>query len=200
MAIAVDGGEAGSAVPGGEGLSARKKDVSVVAGIAAMLRNPHHAAFFATTLLMGIGWGGVACGKVVGGYCNMEIRQHVLHPTVQLFSELRCNHASRRTPPSLSCRRSYGALGYEQLYLKESGAPGILLGMGLLVGTCIGETAVFSSQGWWLPKLGERGGCGAVTGLGCQWGRGWLGCKCCGAFGLKLLGLGMLYVRCRGSE
>lgn len=54
--------------------------------------------------------------------------------------------------------RSYGALGYEQLYLKESGAPGILLGMGLLVGTCIGETVVFSSQGWWLPKLGERAG------------------------------------------
>ncbi|PRW21131.1 V-type proton ATPase subunit D-like isoform A [Chlorella sorokiniana] len=112
LSIAVEGSDGGTSLPsdaagaaGSAGVAgaARKTDVSVMAGIAAMLRNPHHAAFFATALLMGIG---------------------------------------------------YGALGYEQLYLKESGAPGILLGMGLLVGTCIGETAVFSTQGWWLPKLG----------------------------------------------
>lgn len=51
---------------------------------------------------------------------------------------------------------SYGALGYEQLYLKESGAPGLLLGVALLVGTCGGELPVFASTAWWLPKLGER--------------------------------------------
>lgn len=50
---------------------------------------------------------------------------------------------------------SYGALGYEQLFLKESGAPGLLLGVALLVGTCGGELPVFASTAWWLPKLGE---------------------------------------------
>jgi len=55
LSAVADGGEGGSAGPSGEGAAACKKDVSFVAGIAAMLRNPHHAAFFATTLLMGIG-------------------------------------------------------------------------------------------------------------------------------------------------
>ena len=56
--------------------------------------------------------------------------------------------------PKLYCLCRYGCLGYENLYLKESGAPGILLGVCLLVSTC-GEMPLFATSGWWLPRLGE---------------------------------------------
>ncbi|KAL4420584.1 hypothetical protein ABPG75_010240 [Micractinium tetrahymenae] len=95
----------GAAASGQEDAAAKRKaDLSVWAGIRQLLRNPHHAAFFATAFLMGIG---------------------------------------------------YGFLGYETLYLKESGAPGLLIGICLLVNTC-GEMPLFATSGYWLPKLGHE--------------------------------------------
>ena len=57
---------------------------------------------------------------------------------------------------------SFGCLGYENLYLKESGASGILLGIALVVSTC-GEMPVFLTAGWWLPRLGAW--MGAAVGI-----------------------------------
>lgn len=121
---------------------------SVWAGVKALLRNPHHAAFFATALLMGVGCVEAGAGAREGGLCTAHWSP-ACHPP--LSQQL----------PLHAC--SYGALGYEQLYLKEQGAPGILLGMGLLVGTCVGEVAMFSTQGWWLKKLGESRGSGQAA-------------------------------------
>ena len=59
VSIAIADGEGGAATAAGAaapaGTAGMRNDVSVMAGIAAMLRNPHHAAFFAMALLMGIG-------------------------------------------------------------------------------------------------------------------------------------------------
>lgn len=52
LPIAIGGSPGGS--PGG-GAAAGGGQVSVWGGIQALLRNPHHAAFFATALLMGVG-------------------------------------------------------------------------------------------------------------------------------------------------
>lgn len=55
VAVVVDSRAAAGASTAGTAGAAGRTDLSVMAGIAAMLRNPHHAAFFATALLMGVG-------------------------------------------------------------------------------------------------------------------------------------------------
>ncbi|GAB4813441.1 hypothetical protein N2152v2_000487 [Parachlorella kessleri] len=48
-----------------------------------------------------------------------------------------------------------GCIGYLMLYLRELGAPGLLLGL-CLTANCCGEVPAFYFSGWWLNKLGPQ--------------------------------------------